>query len=107
MFPKPKIKKKKALNNPKPTANDVCMICSKPFAHTHERFFGSGQRQLSIKYGMQVKLCQEHHMGSMGPHHNKKFDDELKREGQMLFELYIGTREEFKTIFGRSYLEVA
>lgn len=104
--PKPKHKRKKAKNNPRPTAEDYCVVCGKPYAALHE-IFGGKNRQLSIKYGLQVRLCEEHHNrpGGMNPHHNKAVNDKLKREGQMKFESLYGSREDFIRIFGKNYLE--
>ena len=104
--PKPKHKRKKAKNNPLPTAEDYCEVCGKPYAALHE-IFGGKNRQLSIKYGLQVRLCYEHHNkpGGMNPHHNKAINDRLKREGQRKFESLYGSREDFIRIFGKNYLE--
>lgn len=107
--PKPNYKKQgRAKRNPLPTAEDYCTVCGKPYAHLHEIFYGTGERQLSIKYGLQIRLCEEHHNspGGMNPHHNKAINDKLKREGQMKFESLYGSREDFRRIFGKNYLEV-
>jgi hypothetical protein len=103
--PKPKLKKqKRAVNNPAPTADNYCTVCGKPYAHNHEVYFGKN-RQLSIKYGLQVRLCQEHHQGNQGVHFNKEFDTRLKQEAQRKFEAEIGSREEFMSIFSENYLD--
>ena len=101
----PKGKHNGAKNNPKPTIDDICEVCGKPYAHNHEIFFGTGERQLSIKYKLQKRLCYEHHnmYGGMNPHFNKAIDDEYKREGQRKFE-ETHSREDFRSIFGKSYL---
>ena len=101
----PKSKRKKAVNNSRPTAADTCEVCGKPYAALHE-IFGGKNRQLSIKYGLQVRLCYEHHNrpGGMNPHHNKAINDRLKREGQMKFE-ETHSREDFLRLFGRNYLD--
>jgi hypothetical protein len=107
MYPKPKYKKqRRAVNNPLPTIDDICEVCGKPYAHNHEIFFGTGERQLSIKYKLKKRLCYEHHNmdSGMNPHFNKAIDDEYKREGQGKFERLYGTREDFVRIFGKSYL---
>jgi hypothetical protein len=101
--PKPNCKKqRRAKHNPPPTVEDYCTVCGKPYAALHE-IFGGKNRQLSIKYGLQVRLCYEHHQGRYGPHHNKVINDKLKREGQMKFE-ETHSREDFRRIFGKSYL---
>jgi hypothetical protein len=92
----------KAKNNPKPTADSICSVCEKPFAETHEIFFGP-HRQLSIKHGIQVHLCAEHHRGPSGPHQNAQRNLQLKQQGQAWFERLYG-HDEFMRIFGRNYL---
>lgn len=103
----PKSKRKKAINNSRPTATDICEVCGAGYAANHEIFFGRGKRQLSIKYGLQKRLCYEHHNmpGGINPHHNKAIADQYKREGQMKFERLYGSREDFVRIFGKNYLE--
>jgi hypothetical protein len=106
MYPKPKHhKQQKAKNNPKPTAEDICTYpgCGRGYAHLHEIFYGTGKRQLSIKYKMQTRLCYEHHEGPDGPHQSREFDLQLKREAQAKFEQE-HSREEFRKLFGKSYL---
>jgi hypothetical protein len=106
-FPKPKMKKgnsHKAKNNARPTHNDCCIVCGMPNAELHEVFHGNGNRQNSIKYGMQVRLCEEHHRtGEMSAHRNREFDLQLKQKYQAIFEKS-HSREEFVRIFGKSYL---
>lgn len=104
MYPKPKCRKKpRAKNNLKPTENSLCEVCCTPYAETHEVFYGTGQRQLSIRYGLQAILCAEHHRGSNGPHHNRERDLELKKREQKRFERLHG-HEKFMKLFGRNYL---
>ena len=105
MIPKPKHKKRAPKNTPKPPIDDICEYpgCSRGYGHLHEVFFGSGKRQLSIKYGLQIRLCYEHHQGPSGPHHNREYDLELKQEAQAKFEKEHG-RAEFMRLFGRNYL---
>jgi len=104
MIPKPKHRRRRPKNNPKPTASDFCAVCGRPYAETHEVFFGNGKRELSILYRLQVNLCSEHHTGMTGPHLNREFDLQLKREWQEIFEVS-RSREEFIKLFGKSYLE--
>lgn len=98
----PKKKKKKPLNNPKPTVEDRCRYCCTPYASTHEVFDGNGRRQLSIKYGMQVKLCIPCHK-DIQEHPLQGRDLELKKEFQGKFE-ETHSRDEFIRVFGKSYL---
>lgn len=49
-------------------------------SHRHEVFFGTGNRQKSIKLGLVVFLTPEmHNMSNYGVHFNKAFDYELKQ----------------------------
>ena len=45
---------------------------------------------------MQVRLCAEHHTGTLGPHQNRKYD--LRKREHQLFERE-HSREEFMAIF--------
>jgi hypothetical protein len=102
--PKPKHKKqKRAVNNPKPTAEDICRYCGTPYASTHEVYEGSGRRQISIKYGMQVKLCIICHK-DIQEHPLQGRDLELKQEFQRKFEAEGNSRELFRKLFSVSYL---
>lgn len=86
--------------------NDLnkCYICgAKENIHIHEIYFGKN-RQNSMKYGCCVPLCFHHHNGSKhAVHYDKYLDDLLKEECQRKFEKKYN-REEFISIFGRSYL---
>jgi hypothetical protein len=88
-FPKPKLKKHRAKNNPTPTINDICRYTLQPYAQTHECFFGTGQRQLSIKYGLQVKVCDRIHR-QIHANPLTGLDMELKKEYQEKFEAQWG-----------------
>jgi hypothetical protein len=88
-IPKPKRKKHRAKNNPKPTADDICRYCSSIFASTHEVFEGTGRRQLSIKYKMQVKVCDMCHK-DIQSHPLTGRDMALKKEYQAIFEAQHG-----------------
>ena len=103
MYPKPKLKKKRAKNNPKPTINDKCRYTDRPYASLHEVFYGSGQRQKSIKYKMQVRLDETIHRHI---HQNPGcgLDMALKKEFQQKFEDKYG-HELFMQEFGRNYLD--
>lgn len=104
----------KARNNPVPTADDFCEVCGQPYAHLHEIFGGSGNRQKSIKWGMQKRLCYKHHNepGEENPHSNAQIDRAYKEEYQARFEkdrmLEGMTSDEahkfFIHEFGRNYL---
>lgn len=102
MLNKPNLKKHRAKNNPRPTYEDVCIICGAGYAHLHE-VYGGKNRQISIKHKLQARLCFNHHTGLQGVHGNIVFDLSLKRQAQEEFEK-THSREEFLKIIGRSYL---
>ena len=81
-----------------------CIVCGKP-AEEHHVFFGTSNRKISDKYGLVVPLCPEHHRnGPDSPHKNKPLRMALECWGQSVYEAKIGTREEFRAEFGKSYL---
>ena len=82
-----------------------CYVCGTTYnLHTHEIFFGSANRKKSIQYGLQVRLCGEHHnLSSMGVHFNNDLNTKLKKEGQTKFEETYPNLN-FKEIFGKNYL---
>ena len=60
----------KAVSNPKPTYQDYCWFCGMPYAALHE-VFGASDRGLSQYYGMQIRLCNAHHLsGKYAIHSN-------------------------------------
>lgn len=60
-FPKPQdTKKKKLMNGYKDKANRICAYCGRPNAERHE-IFGGPNRQISIRYGFQIDVCNDHH----------------------------------------------
>ena len=82
-----------------------CYVCGTTYnLHDHHIFFGTANRKQSEKYGMKVWLCQEHHTGNAGVHFNKGLDLHLKKLAQEHFEAKFGAKNEFRSIFGRSYL---
>lgn len=84
---------------------DRCWFCPKTQGlHKHEVFYGTANREKSIKWGMVVALCPEHHnMSSDGVHHNHERDLELKRCAQAVFEKRYG-HDKFMEIFHHNYL---
>ena len=74
--------------------------------HRHEVFFGTANRQKSIRDGLVVFLTPEmHNMSNQGVHFNREFDLFLKRIGQQAWMNYYGkTIEDFIREYGRNYL---
>ena len=81
-----------------------CFISGQTFwLEEHHIFFGRANRKLSEQYGLKVWLTRDHHRGIKGVHNNRELDLTLKRLAQTVFE-ETHTREEFRNIFGKSYL---
>ena len=82
-----------------------CWVCGTTIGlHCHEVFYGSANRQKSIKYGLQVWLCAKHHNASdEGVHFNNTLDILLKKYAQTEFEKAF-SHEKFMKIFRRNYL---
>ena len=83
---------------------DKCIICGQPRQALHEVFYGKN-RINSIKHGMVIPLCNNHHTGSDGIHFKRNIDMYYKQLCQIYWEANIGTKEEFITVFGKNYLE--
>lgn len=79
---------------------DHCIICKRKKDHLHEIFFGTN-RQKSMQYGFVIPLCYECHIEM---HRNKEWQEHWHVKGQEYWEEFIGTREEFIEVFGKSYL---
>jgi hypothetical protein len=107
-FPKPKVKKgnsRRAKNNPVPTIYDRCAICGQPYASLHEVFYGTKNRQNSIDYGMQIRLCIYHHqVGPDAVHNNPEFNQQLKEKYQRIFERQHG-HNKFIEVFGENFID--
>lgn len=81
-----------------------CCLCgTTQNIQRHHVFGGTANRKLSEKYGLCANLCMACHIGDDGVHFNQDKNLELKRIYQHVFEIE-HTREEFRKIFGKSYL---
>ena len=82
-----------------------CFVCRTVYGlHDHHIFYGTSNRKLSEEYGLKVWLCgADHNLSNRGVHFNKELDIKLKHIAQRKFE-ETHTREEFRTIFGKSWL---
>lgn len=82
-----------------------CYICrTKENLHEHHIIHGTANRKQSEKYGLKVWLCAYHHnMSGDSVHANARLDNEFKKLAQQYFEKE-HSREEFRQIFGKSYL---
>lgn len=84
-----------------------CYVCGTTAnIHIHHIIYGTANRRQSDKYGLTVPLCAHHHVGDFGVHGSKgrDLDQTLKETAQKVWEREIGTREEFREVFGKSFL---
>lgn len=108
LFPKRKIKKKRKKHRESIIPGDrkgICYLCKRhTYTHEHHIFFGPN-REHSERYGLKVHLCVEcHETGPEAVHtcdHTRRY---LEKIGQQEFERQIGSREEFRKVFGKNCL---
>lgn len=85
---------------------DHCYFTGLPEPHIHHIFPGS-RRRLSEKYGFVIPLAPYLHVCAKGSVHEKPnhgLDLQLKQKAQRYFEENIGDRDDFREIFGKSWL---
>ena len=80
---------------------DHCIICKRKKEHLHEIFFGANRKK-SMQYNFVIPLCHKCHTEM---HINKEWQEYWHVKGQEYWERFIGSREEFIEVFGRSYLK--
>ena len=83
-----------------------CLVCgSQRDLHKHHIYYGRGRRSVSEREGAWCYLCAKHHnMSNNGVHFNHALDQYLKERCQLAFEMQRGSRDDFRKLFGRSYL---
>lgn len=83
-----------------------CYICGTTTdIHCHHIFYGTANRKQSDKYGCWIYLCAYHHnMSDKGIHFNRELDLKIKKLCQEKWEAEYGNREQFRSVFGKSYL---
>lgn len=85
----------------------ICFFCGEPAECEHHLLFGNGVRPLAEEDGLKVPSCNRcHNLGKMGErvHENPIAEKLSKKLGQAIYESKIGTREEFRRRYGKSYL---
>lgn len=113
MFPKP-TRKKKRKHHPAPIVDTVkgeCFLCRlegirrQQYTEEHHVFYGGGLRQVSEENGFKVYLCRGHHKdGPRAVHNCRETRELLCRIFQMKYE-ETHTREEFRALGIKNYLE--
>ena len=85
----------------------ICFFCGREAEGEHHLIFGTGNRELCDKDGLTVPVCHDcHNMGNISSrvHDNPMAEKLSKMLGQAIFEASIGSREEFRQRYGKSYL---
>lgn len=84
---------------------DHCFFTGSALVERHH-IFGGSSRKASEKYGFVVPLRPDLHPNGVQADRSKskEIDLHLKQMAQKYFEENHGTREEFREIFGKSYL---
>lgn len=83
-----------------------CYLTGATYPHIHHIFYGS-RRKLSERYVFVIPLAPYLHefgKGSVHENPNCGLDLELKQMAQRYFEKNIGSREKFRSIFGKSWI---
>lgn len=86
---------------------NICVFCGKPAECEHHLVFGSGKRNLAEQDGLKVPICNRcHTMGGLGEriHDNPIAEKLSKMLGQAIYEARLGSREDFRARYGKSYL---
>jgi hypothetical protein len=86
---------------------EICFFCGRPAEGEHHLIFGTAGRELAEKDGLKVPTCNKcHNMGRITEriHDNPMAEKLSKMLGQAIYEKEIGTREEFRRRYGKSYL---
>ena len=83
-----------------------CELCGKYEALELHHIYGGARRKISDKYGAVIYLCHNcHNEPPKGVHFNKEIRLQLQAETQeQLMDAYGWTVEEFRQIFGKSYI---
>ena len=79
-----------------------CFVCGRPYPQIHHIMNGSNKAK-SEEYGLILPLCLNHHTGAEGVHTKPEKMLACKQMAQKKFE-ETHSREEWREIFGKSYL---
>lgn len=87
--------------------DNICFFCGRQAEGVHHLIFGTARRDLSEKDGLKVPTCNNcHNIGDVPDriHDNPMAEKLSKMLGQAIYEAKIGTRDEFRKRYGKSYL---
>lgn len=85
----------------------ICLFCGRPAECEHHLLFGTGKRELAEQDGLKVPSCNNcHNIGQVtGRIHDNPMAERLSKIlGQAVYEAKIGSREDFRLRYGKSYL---
>ena len=85
----------------------ICFFCGRPAEGEHHLLFGNGIRKLADEDGLKIPMCSNcHTTGKLTEriHDNPIAERLSKMLGQAVYESKIGSREEFRKRYGKSYL---
>lgn len=113
MFPKEAKKKKRKSHKASimQEKNGTCYLCTllhrdyRTHSYLEEHhIYGGPNRDKSETEGLKVYLCLRHHRtGQEAVHNNAEIMRLLRQQGQIAYER-THSREEFRKLFGKSYL---
>ena len=86
---------------------NICFFCGRPNQCEHHLLFGTGSRKLAEEDSLKVPGCNRCHNMGIGTEsiHGNIMAEKLSRMlGQAIYEARIGSREEFRARYGKSYL---
>ena len=85
----------------------ICFFCGGLAEQEHHLLFGNGIRELAEQDGLKVPICYNcHYTGRItGRIHDNSMAEKLSKVlGQVVYEAKVGSREEFRVRYGKSYL---
>lgn len=83
--------------------NKQCYVCGRQTAlQRHHMIHGTANRKKAEQYDLTCYLCVECHRAVHD--YNTDLDRRLMKDAQAFFEKRIGTREDFRREFGKSFL---
>lgn len=83
-----------------------CFFCHTTVGLENHHVFGASSRDRSGELGYTVWLCHNHHNEPpLGVHHCRERREIIKRLAQKHYEQNVGTRDDFRRDFGKSYLD--
>ena len=85
-------------------SNDTkkCYLCDSTYKLTWHEIYAGKNRPNSMKYGLCLRMCLNCHSREQ---ENSQFNDYWHKRGQLYWEEFIGSREDFIRVFRRNYLK--